>query len=109
MPASIQQRQTISSYASPGKIDARRYDHLSRGEQRDVRNHAESSSGKLAEIEKAGLYKRERIIARPAAAAGLGCGGHAGPQPLRQQLSRTGKSSDVVEAAQQALREWGTA
>jgi glycine C-acetyltransferase len=66
---------------------------------------------KLAGIEKAGLYKRERIIAGPQQPLVSVADGASSPKPVLNLCANNylglANHPDVVEAAQQALREWG--
>jgi glycine C-acetyltransferase len=62
---------------------------------------------KLSEIEKAGLYKRERIIAGPQQPEVSVAGGAPVLNLCANNYLGLANHPDVVEAAQQALREWG--
>ena len=66
---------------------------------------------KLAEIEKAGLYKRERVIAGPQQPLVSVADGTPSSKPVLNLCANNylglANHPDVVEAAQQALREWG--
>src|ERR1700723_4700289 len=61
---------------------------------------------KLAEIEKAGLYKRERIIAGPQQPEVAVAGGVVLNLCANNYLGLANHPA-VVEAAQQALKDWG--
>ena len=62
---------------------------------------------KLAEIEKAGLYKRERIIAGPQQPLVSVAEGAPVLNLCANNYLGLANHPDVVEAAQQALRQWG--
>jgi glycine C-acetyltransferase len=66
---------------------------------------------KLAEIEKAGLYKRERVIAGPQQPLVTVADGTPSPKRVLNLCANNylglANHPQVVEAAQQALREWG--
>ena len=66
---------------------------------------------KLAGIQNAGLYKRERVIAGPQQPLVSVADGAASPSPVLNLCANNylglANHPDVVEAAQQALREWG--
>ena len=62
---------------------------------------------KLAEIEKAGLYKRERVIAGPQQPLVSVAEGAPVLNLCANNYLGLANHPDVVEAAQQALREWG--
>ena len=62
---------------------------------------------KLAEIEKAGLYKRERIIAGPQQPLVSVAEGTTVLNLCANNYLGLANHPDVVEAAHQALRQWG--
>jgi glycine C-acetyltransferase len=66
---------------------------------------------KLAGIQNAGLYKRERVIAGPQQPLVSVADGVASPNPVLNLCANNylglANHPDVVEAAQRALREWG--
>ena len=66
---------------------------------------------KLAGIEKAGLYKRERVIAGPQQPLVSVADGTPSSKPVLNLCANNylglANHPDVVEAAQQALRDWG--
>ena len=66
---------------------------------------------KLAGIEKAGLYKRERVIAGPQQPLVSVADGASSANPVLNLCANNylglANHPDVVEAAQQALRAWG--
>src|ERR1700727_1997763 len=68
-----------------------------------MQNHLQQ---KLAEIEKAGLYKRERVIAGPQQPEVAVAGGVVLNLCANNSLGLANHPA-VVEAAQQALRDWG--
>ena len=73
-----------------------------------MQNHLQQ---KLAEIEKAGLYKRERVIAGPQQPLVSVADGASSANPVLNLCANNylglANHPDVVEAAQQALRAWG--
>src|SRR5882757_5784688 len=69
-----------------------------------MRSHLQQ---KLAEIEKAGLYKRERIIAGPQQPLVSVAEGAPVLNLCANNYLGLANHPDVVEAAHQALREWG--
>jgi glycine C-acetyltransferase len=112
-PALVQQRQTLSSYASAGKIDASRecenfQPEVSAAMYGTMQKHLQQ---RLAEIENAGLYKRERVLAGPQQPLVSVADGASSSKPVLNLCANNylglANHPDVIEVAQQALCDWG--